>query len=34
MLPSGAQRGCDRIPIVWGEQGMQKPQSVFPLQLI
>lgn len=32
--PSGAWQVCNRIPIVWGDQGLQKPQSVFLLQLI
>lgn len=34
ILPSGARWGCNDIPIVQGGQGMQKPQSVFLLQLI
>lgn len=30
----GARQGCNHIPIVWGDQGMQKTQSVFLLRLI
>jgi len=31
---SGAWQGCNRISIVWGNQGSQEPQSVFLLQLV